>query len=152
MSDSFLSITNSQSLLKLKSIESVLPPNHLILCHPLTSIFSSIWVFSSETVLHIRWPKIWSFSSSILTSNKYSGPISFRIDWFDLLTVQGMLKSLLIAPPFAFFIIIFLKSRQNCTFLLVDTSIIYLSNPVSRNVLLNVWIYNKKFHFHFKCH
>ena len=92
----FLSITNSQSLLKLMSIESVMPSNHLILCHPLLllpSIFPSIRVFSNESVLHIRWPKYWSFSISI--SNEYSGLISFRIDWFDLLAVQGTLKSLL---------------------------------------------------------
>ena len=91
-------ITNSWSLLKLMSIESVMPSNHLILCHPLLllpSIFPSIRVFSSESVLSIRWPKYWSFSLSISPSNKYSGLISFRIDWFDLLAVQGTLKSLL---------------------------------------------------------
>ena len=93
-----LSITNSQSLLKLMSIQSVIPANHLILCHPLLllpSIFPSIRVFSSESVLHIKWPKYWSFSFSISTSNEYSGLISFRIDWLDLLAVQGTLKSLL---------------------------------------------------------
>ena len=87
---------NSQSLLKLMSIELVMPSNHLILCHPLlllTSILPSIRVSSSESVLHIRWPKYWSFSIS--PSNEYSGLISFRIDWFDLLAVQGTLKSLL---------------------------------------------------------
>ena len=91
-----LSITNSQSLLELMSIESVMPSNHLILCHPLLlpSIFHSIGVFSKESV-HIRWPKYWSFSFSISLSNEYSGLISFRIDWFDLLAVQGTLKSLL---------------------------------------------------------
>ena len=92
-----LSITNSQSLLKLMSIESVMPPNHLILCHPLLllpSIFPSIRVFSSESGLHIRWPKDWSFSFSISPSNEYSGLISFTIDWFDL-AAQGTLKSLL---------------------------------------------------------
>ena len=94
------SVTNSQSLLKLMSIESVMPSNHLILCHPLLllpSIFPSIRVFSSESVLCIRWPKYWSFSFSIRISpsNEYSGLISFRIDWFDLLSVQGTLKSLL---------------------------------------------------------
>ena len=91
-----LSITNSQSLLKLMSIKSVMRSNHLILCHPLLllpSIFPSIRVSSSESVLHIRWPKYWSFSIS--PSNEYSGLISFRIDWFDLLAVQGTLKSLL---------------------------------------------------------
>ena len=94
----FLSITNFWSLLKLMSIASVMPSNHLILCHPLLllpSIFPSLRVFSNESVLHIRWPKYWSFSFSISPSNEYSGLISFRIDWFDLLVVQGTLKSLL---------------------------------------------------------
>ena len=92
-----LSITNSQSLLKLISIESVMPSNHLILCHPLLSpsIFPSIRVFSSESVLHIRCPKYWSFSFNISPSNEHPGLISFRIDWLDLLAVQGTLKSLL---------------------------------------------------------
>ena len=93
-----LSISNSQSLLKLMSVESVMPSNHLILCHTLLllpSIFPSIRVFSSESVLCIRWPKDWSFSFNISPSNEYSGLISFRIDWFDLLAVQGTLKSLL---------------------------------------------------------
>ena len=92
-----LSITNSWSLLKLMSIESMMPSNHLILCCPLflpPSIFPSIRVFSNESVLHIRWPKYWSFSFSISPSNEYSGLISFTIDWFDL-AVQGTLKSLL---------------------------------------------------------
>ena len=86
-----LSITNSRSLLRLISIESVMPSNHLILCHPLLlpSIFPSIRVFSNESVLCIRWPKCWNFSFSISPSNEYSGVISFRIDWFDLLAVQG---------------------------------------------------------------
>ena len=91
-----LSITNSQSLLKLMSIELVMPPNHFILCHPLLllpAIFPSIRVFSKESVLRIRWPKDWNFSISISPSNEYSGLISFRIDWFDLLAVQGTLKS-----------------------------------------------------------
>ena len=93
-----LSITNSQSLLKLISIESVMPSSHLILCRPLLllpSVFPSIRVFSNELVLCIRWPKYWTFSFSISPSNEYSGLISFRIDWFDLLAVQGTLKSLL---------------------------------------------------------
>ena len=93
-----LSITNSCSLLKLKSMESGIPSNHLILCHPLLllpSVFPSIRIFFSESVLHIRWPKYWSFSFSISPSNEYSGLISLRIDWFDLLAVQGTLKSLL---------------------------------------------------------
>ena len=92
-----LSITNSQSLLKLMSIASVMPSNHLILCHPLLlpSIFPSIRVFSNELVLPIWWPKYWSFSFSIGPSSEYLGLISFRIDWLDLLAVQGTLKSLL---------------------------------------------------------
>ena len=98
-----LSITNSQSLLKLMSIESVMPFNPLILCRPLLllpSIFPSIRVFSKESVLRIRWPKYWSFSFSISPSNDYLGLISFRIDWLDLLAVQGTLKSLLPTPQF----------------------------------------------------
>ena len=94
----FLSITNSQSLLKLMSIESLMPFNHLILCHPLLlplALFPSIRVFSNESVLCIRWPKYWSFNFSISPSNEYSGPISFRMDWLDLLAVQRTLKSLL---------------------------------------------------------
>ena len=93
-----LSITNSQSLLKLMSIESVVPSNHLIFCHPLPlppSIFPSMRVFSNESVLHIRWPKYQSFSFSISPSNVYLGLVSFRMDWLDLLAVQGTLKSLL---------------------------------------------------------
>ena len=111
-----LSITNSWSLLKLMSIELVMPSNHLILCHPLLlppSIFPSIRVFSNESILCIRWPKYWSFSFSISPSNEFSGLISFRIDWFDLLAVQGTLKSILqhhsskasILPYSAFFIV-----------------------------------------------
>ena len=93
-----LSITNSWSLLKLMSIESVMPYNHLILCHPLLlqpSIFPSIRVFSSESVLCIMWPKYWCLSFSISPSNEYSGLISFGIDWFDLFAVQGIHKSLI---------------------------------------------------------
>ena len=93
-----LSITNSWSLLKLMSIELVMPSNHLILCRPLLlppSIFPRIRVFSNESVLPIRWPKYWSFSFSISPSNEYSGLISFRMDWLALLPVQGTLKSLL---------------------------------------------------------
>ena len=90
--------TNSQSLPKFMSIESVMPSNHLILYHPpllLPSIFPSIRVFSNESVLRIRWPKYWSFSFNISPSNEHPGPISFRMDWLDLLAVQGTLKSLL---------------------------------------------------------
>ena len=112
----FLSITNSRSLLELMSIESVTPSNHFAHGHPLLlvpSIFSSIRVFSSESVLHIRWSKYWSFSFNISFSNEYSGLFSFRIDWLDLLAVQGILKSLLqyhsskapISPCSAFFMI-----------------------------------------------
>ena len=93
-----LSITSSWSFLRLMSIEAVMPSNHLILCHPLLllpSIFPSIRVFSNESVLHIRWPKYWDFSFSISPSNEYSGLISFTMDWFNLLAVQGTLKSLL---------------------------------------------------------
>ena len=103
MSDSLwrqasLSITNSWTLLKLMSIELVMPSNHLILCHPLLllpSIFPNIRVISNESVLCIRWPKYWSFSFSISPSNVYSGLISFRMDWLGLLAVQGTLKGLL---------------------------------------------------------
>ena len=93
----FLSFTISQSLLKLMSIWSVLPSNHLILCHPLLlpSIFPSIRVSSNDSVRHIRWTKYWSFSISSSPSNEYSGLISFRIDWFDLFATKGTLKSLL---------------------------------------------------------
>ena len=89
-----LSITNTQSFLKLMSIELVTPSNHLILSHPLLlsfSIFPSIRVFSNESVLHIRWPKYWSYNFSISSSDEYSGLISFRMDWLDLLAVQGAL-------------------------------------------------------------
>ena len=92
-----LSITNSWSSPKLMSIESVMPSNHLILCRPLLflpSIFPSIRIFSNESALHIRWSKDWSFSLNISPSNEHPGPISFRMDWLDLLAVQGTLKSL----------------------------------------------------------
>ena len=94
---SSLFLTISRSLLKLKSAKSVMPSNHLILCHPvflLPSIFLSIRIFSSKWALHIRWRKYWSFSFSISPSTEYSGLLSFRIDWFDLLAVQGTLESL----------------------------------------------------------
>ena len=111
-----LSITNSQSLLKFMSIESLMPSNHLILCHPLLlppSIPPSIRVFSNESAFHMRWPKYWSFSFSISPSNEHSGLISFRMDWLDLLAVHRTLKSLLqhhsskasILPRSAFFIV-----------------------------------------------
>ena len=97
-SQASLSITNSRSLPKLMSIESVMPSNHLILCRPLPllpSIFLNIRVFSNESALHIRWPKYWSFSFRISPSNEHQGLISFRMHWLDLLAVQGTLKSLL---------------------------------------------------------
>ena len=93
-----LSFTNSQSLPKLTSIESVMPSNHLILCRPLLllpSILASIMVFSKESALHMRWPKYWSFSFSISPSKEHPGLISFRMDWLDVLAVQGTLKSFL---------------------------------------------------------
>ena len=93
-----LSVTNSWTLLKLMSIESVMPSKHVILCRPLLfppSIFPSIMIFSNESALRIRWPKYWSFSFNISPSNEYSGLISFRIDWLGLLAIQGTLKSLL---------------------------------------------------------
>ena len=94
----FLSFTSSQGLPKLMAIEWVMPSNHLILRHPLLllpSIFPSVTFFSSKSALHVRWPKYWSFSFNISPSNEYSGLISFRMDWFDLFTVHGTLKSLL---------------------------------------------------------
>ena len=112
----FPSITNSWSLLKLMSITSVMPSNDLILCLPillLPSIFPSIRVFSNELILHIRWPKYWSFSFGFNPSNEYSGLIFFRIDWLDLLAVQGILKSLLQhIKPTAFAIFLRWGTRQ----------------------------------------
>ena len=118
-----MSITNSQGLLKFMFIESVMPSNHLILCRPLLllpSIFPSSRIFSNETVLHIRWPKCWSFSFSISPSNEYSGLISFRMDWLDLLAVQGTLRSLLqhhsskasVLQSSAFFIVTYFICRS----------------------------------------
>ena len=98
-----LSITNSLSLLKLMPFELVMPSNHLILCRPLLllpSIFPNIRVFSNESFLHIRWPKYWSFSFSISPSNEHSGRISFRMDWLDLLAVQGTLQESSLTPQF----------------------------------------------------
>ena len=120
-----LSITNSWSLLKLMSIESVMPSSHLILCHPLLllpSVFPSISVFSSESALRIRWTKYWSFSFSISPSSEYLGLISFRMDWLDLLAVQGTLKSLLqyhsskasILRHSAFFMVQFTSMHDYC--------------------------------------
>ena len=128
-----LFITNSQSLLKLMSIESVMPSNHLILCHLLLlppSIFPSIRLFTNESVLHIWWPKYWSFSFSISPSNEYSGLISFRIDWLDLLAVQGNLKSLLHYSSKA-------SIRHHSVFFIVQLSHPYMST--GKTIALTRW-------------
>ena len=125
-----LSITSSWSLLKLMSIESVMPSNHLILCRPLLlppSIFPSIRVFSNESVLHFRWPKYWNFSFSISPSNEYSGLFSFKMDWLDLLAVQGTLKSLLQH-----------HSSKASTLQLSAFSTVQLSHPY-----MTTWLYGK---------
>ena len=128
-----LSITHSQSLLKLMSIKSVVPSNHHILCRPLLlrSIFPSIRVFSNESVLHIRWPKYWSFNFSTSLSNEYSGLISFRIDWFDLLAVQGTLKSLLQHPSSKASIL------QHSAFFMVQLS--HLNMTTGKTIALTIW-------------
>ena len=123
-----LSLTISQSLPKLMSIESVMLSNHLILCHPLlllSSIFASIQVFSNESAVHIKWPKYWSFSFSISPSNEYSGLISFKIDWFDLLAVQGTLKSLLQHHSSKASIL------QHSTFVMIQLSYPYMTRVMS---------------------
>ena len=131
-----LSITNSWSLPKLMSIGLVMPSNHLILCRPLLplpSIFPSIRGFSNESVLHNRWPKYWSFSFSISPSNEYSGLISFRIDWLDLLAVQGTLKSLLqhhSSKP---------SILWHSAFLIVQLSYPYMSS--GNTIALTRWIF-----------
>ena len=135
-----LSITSSWSLLKLMSIELVMPSNHLVLCCPLLflpSIFPSIRVSSRESVLHIRWPKYWSFSFNISPSNEYSGLISFKMEWLDLLTVQGTLKSLQhhsstasILQPSALFIVQLSHSNMATGFLHDILDLFYtLTNP-----------------------
>ena len=132
----FLSIINSQSLLKLMSISSVMPSNHLILCHPfllLPSIFPSIRVFSNELALRIRWPKYWSFSFSISPSNEYSGLISFRMDWLDLLAVQGTLKSLLQHHSSKASIL------QHSAFFMVQLSHPHKTNRTT--IILNTWTF-----------
>ena len=134
-----LSITNPQSLLKLMSIESVMPSNHLIICRPLLlppSIFPSIRVFSNESVLGIKWPKYWSFSFSVSSSNEYSGFISFRIDWFDLLAVQGTLKSLLQhhSPK--------VSILQHSAFFIVQLSHPYMTTI--KTIALNRWTFFSK--------
>ena len=128
-----LSITNSGSLLKLMSIKSVMPSNHLILCHPLlllTLIFPSIRVFSNESVLHIRWPKYWSYSFSISPSNEQSGVICFRIHQFDLLAVQGTLKSLLqhhsVYRCHFFFLVIFRFCSQSKQWIFLKKNIAFV--------------------------
>ena len=126
-------------LLKLMSIESVMPSNQLILCRPLLllpSIFPSIKVFSNESVLHIRWVKHWSFSFSITPSNEYSGLISFRMDWFDLLTVQGTLKSLLQHYSSKASIL------GHSAFLLVQLSHLYTTT--GKTIALTIWTFVSK--------
>ena len=132
-----LSITNSQSLLKLMSIESVMPSNHLILCSPLLlppSIFPSIRVFSSDSFLHIRWPKYWSFSFSISPSSEYSWLISFGMDWLDLLAVQGTLKSLLQHHSSKASIL------QRSAFFIVQLSHPYLTTGKTTALIRQTWL------------
>ena len=133
-----LSITNSQSSLKLMSTESVMPSSHLILCHPLLllpPIPPSISVFSNESILHMRWPKYWSFSFNMSPSNEHSGLVSFRMDWLDLLAVQGTLKSLLkmqvrwAGIPISFrifqFIVIHTVDGLRCAYVLKKIQILF---------------------------
>ena len=137
-----LSITNSQSLLKLISIELVMLSNHLILCHSLillSSIFPSIRVFSNESMLHIRWPKYWSFSFSITPSNEYSGRISFRMDWLDLLAVQETLKSLLQHHSSKASVL------QRSAFFIVQLSHSYMTT--GKNIALTRWAFVGKVMF-----
>ena len=134
-----LFITNSWSLIKLKSIESVISSNHLILCHALLllpSILPIIRAFSNESVLHIRWPKYWSFSFSISPSNEYSGLISFRINWFDLLAVQGTLRSLLQHHSSKASI------RQCSAFFMVQVSHPYMTT--GKTIGLTIWTFVSK--------
>ena len=131
-----LSITNSWSLLKLMSIESVMPSNHLIFCHPLLiqpSTFPSSSIFSNESVLCIRWPKYWSFSFSSSPSDEYSGLISFRIDWLDLLAVQGTLKSLLQHHSSKASIL------QHSAFFIVQLSHLYMTN--GKTIAMTRWTF-----------
>ena len=134
-----LSFTVCQSLLKLMSTESVMPPKHLILCRPLLllpSIFPNIRVFPSELALVIRWPKYWSFSFSISPSDEYSGLISFRIDWFDLLAVQGTLKSLLQHHN------VKASMLQCLAYLVVQLSQLYVTT--GRSIALTIWTFVSK--------
>ena len=127
---------HSQSLLKLMSIELVMPFNNLVLCHPLLllpSIFPSIRVFSSESVLHIKWPKYWSFSFNISPSNEYSELISFRIDWLDLLAVQGTLKSLLQHHNLKISVL------QHSAFFMVQLLHLYMTT--GRTIALIIWTF-----------
>ena len=128
--------TISRSLLRLMSIRSVMPSNYLILCCPfllLPTIFPSIRVFSNESALHIRWPKYWSFSFSISLFNELSGLISFRIDWFDLLAVQGALKSLLQHHNLK------ASTRQRSAFFMVQLSYLYMTT--GKTTALNIWTF-----------
>ena len=133
-----LSFTISWNLLKLLSIESVMPSNQLILCLPLLlpSVFPSIRVFSNESTLHIRWPKYWSFNFTIIPSNEYSGLISFRIDCFDLLTVPGTLKSLLQHHSSKASIL------QHSVFFMVELSHPYITSR--KNIALTRWTFAAK--------
>ena len=135
----FLSFTISWSLFKLISIALVVPTNHLILCHSLlllSSIFPNIRVFCNELALHIRWPKYWNFSFSINLSSEYSGLISFRIDWFDLLAVQGTLKSLLKRHGLKALIL------QHSVFLMVQLSPLYMTTR--KPIALTIWTFVDK--------
>ena len=131
-----LSFTISWSLLKLMSIEPAMPSNHLILCRPLLfppSIFPSIRILSSESVLHITWPKYWSFSLSISSSSEYSGLISFRMDWLDLLAVQGTLKSLLQQHNLKTSVL------QRSAFFMVQLSHPYMTT--GKTIALTIWTF-----------
>ena len=132
-----LSITNSWSLPKLISTESVMPYNHLILCHPLLppSIFPSIRVFSNESVLHIRWPEYWSFSFNINPSNEHPGLLSFRMDWLDLLAVQGTQKSSA-TPQF--------KSNNSSVFSFLYSPIFTSIHTIGKTIALTRWIFVDK--------
>ena len=143
-----LSITNSRSLLKCISVGSVIPSNHLILCHPLLlqpSVFPSIRVFSNESVLHIRWRKYWSFSFSISPSNEYSGLISSRMDWLNLLAVQGTLKSLLQHHSSKASIL------QHSAFCIVQLSHPYMSPGKTKALTRRTWPYCLIYLFFFLC-
>ena len=131
----YLSITNSQSSLRITSVESVMPSSHLILCRPLLllSILPSIRIISIESALHIRWPKYWGFSFSISPSNEYSGLISFRMDWLDLLAVQGTLKSLLQHHSSKASIL------QHSAFLIVQLS--HPHTTTGKNIALTRWTF-----------